>query len=96
VVLLGETGTAIIIYDAFSPNGDTKNDVWNIGNISQYPNCKVKIINAWGNQVFSSDGYPEPWDGTYNGNDLPSGTYYYFIDLGDGSDPLTGPVNIVK
>jgi gliding motility-associated-like protein len=96
VVLLGETGTAIIIYDAFSPNGDTKNDVWNIGNISQYPNCKVKIINSWGNQVFSSDGYPEPWDGTYNGNDLPSGTYYYYIDLGDGSDPLTGPVNIVK
>ncbi len=96
VVLLGETGTVIIIYDAFSPNGDTKNDVWNIGNISQYPNCKVNIINSWGNKVFSSDGYHEPWDGTYNGNDLPSGTYYYFIDLGDGSDPLTGPVNIVK
>ena len=96
VILLGEVSTEIIIYDAFSPNGDTKNDVWNIGNISQYPNCKVKIINSWGNQVFSSDGYPEPWDGTYNGKDLPSGTYYYFIDLGNGSDPLTGPVNIVK
>ncbi|MBN2215134.1 MAG: gliding motility-associated C-terminal domain-containing protein [Bacteroidales bacterium] len=96
VLLLEETVTGIIIYDAFSPNGDTKNDVWNIGNISRYPDCKIKIINSWGNKVFSSDGYHEPWDGTYNGNDLPSGTYYYFIDLGDGSDPLTGSVNIVK
>jgi gliding motility-associated-like protein len=96
VTLLGQGTGAIIIYDAFSPNADTKNDVWNIGNIILFPNCKVKIINSWGNQVFSSNGYAEPWDGTFNGKALPSGTYYYFIDLGDGSESLTGPVNIVK
>ena len=93
---MGEGGNIIIIYDAFSPNGDMRNDFWNIGNIEQFPDCKVKIINSWGNEVFRSDGYSEPWDGKYKGRDLPSGTYYYFIDLGDGSEVMTGPVNIVK
>ena len=96
VTIMGEGGNIIIIYDAFSPNGDMRNDFWNIGNIEQFPDCKVKIINSWGNEVFRSDGYSEPWDGKYKGRDLPSGTYYYFIDLGDGSEVMTGPVNIVK
>jgi gliding motility-associated-like protein len=91
-----QTSTLITIYDAFSPNNDGRNDVWNIGNISLYPDCKVTIFNTWGNEVFSSKGYTEPWDGKYNDKDLPAGTYYYIIDLGDGSDPLSGPVSIVR
>ncbi len=91
-----QTSTDIVIYDAFSPNADGYNDMWNIGNIDLFPQCKVTIFNSWGNQVFSSDGYNEPWDGMYNGSELPSGTYYYVIDLGDGSDAKTGPVSIVR
>lgn len=86
----------LIIYDAFSPfTTPGKNDTWTIENISNYPDCSVKIFNAWGNQVFSSKGYTEPWDGTYNSKKLPAGTYYYVIDPGDGSDIITGTVNIV-
>ena len=85
----------IIIYDAFSPNGDGVNDVWNIGNIEYYPDCNVIIYNSWGVKVFSSKGYKIPWDGTYNGKYLPSGTYYYVIDLSNGKK-YTGTVNIVK
>ena len=87
---------SVILYNAFSPNGDNINDVWNIGNIQDYPNCTVRVFNAWGNEIFSSHGYTKPWDGKYNGKYLPSGTYYYIIDLGDGSKTMTGPVNIVK
>lgn len=86
----------LVIYNAFSPNDDGKNDVWNIGNAASFPNLDIKIFNIWGKEVFSSSGYAEPWDGTYNGNDLPAGTYYYVIDPGDGSDVLNGDVSIVK
>lgn len=86
----------LLIYNAFSPNDDGKNEVWNIGNAGSFPNIKVKIFNIWGKEVFASSGYAEPWDGTYNGNDLPAGTYYYIIDPGDGSDVLSGDVSIVK
>ncbi len=80
-----EPETDMVVYDAFSPNGDGKNDVWHIPGIENYPNCSVKIFNTWGVAVFTSKGYGTPWDGKYKGNDLPSGTYYYVIDPGDGS-----------
>ncbi|MBN1949633.1 MAG: gliding motility-associated C-terminal domain-containing protein [Bacteroidales bacterium] len=87
----------LLIYSAFSPNNDGKNDVWNIRNIDLYPDCIVVILNSWGTKVFESPtGYPEPWDGTYNERELPAGTYYYLIDPGDGSDAFTGPVSIVR
>lgn len=87
----------LVIYDAFSPGKiDGKNDTWVIDNISAYPDIKVKIFNIWGKEVFTSNGYDEPWDGTYQGNELPSGTYYYVIDPGDGTKVLTGAVSIVK
>jgi gliding motility-associated-like protein len=96
VVVILQKSTALIIYDAFSPNNDGLNEVWNIGNIDMFPDCEIAIFNIWGNKVFSSRGYPEPWDGKYNGKNLPAGTYYYIIDLRDGSDPLSGPVSIVR
>jgi gliding motility-associated-like protein len=46
--------------------------------------------------VFYSDGYTNPWDGTYNGKPLPSGTYYYVIDLGNGDVPYKGDVTIIR
>jgi gliding motility-associated-like protein len=91
-----EGKSAITIFNAFTPNGDGYNEVWNIINIGLYPGNTVRIYNSWGNLVFSSDGYEEPWDGTYNGRVLPADTYYYVIDLGDGSDPYTGSVSIIK
>lgn len=91
-----QSSTSLVIYDAFSPNGDGRNDFWNIGNIGLYPDCKLIIFNTWGTKVFSSDGYTDPWDGKYNGKDLPSGTYYYTLDPGDGSKVLSGPVSIVR
>ncbi len=89
-------GSDLVVYDAFSPNGDGRNDVWNIPGIANYPNCTVKIFNTWGVAVFTSKGYGTPWDGKYKGNDLPAATYYYVIDPGDGSADLTGPVSLVK
>jgi gliding motility-associated-like protein len=95
-VTILQTSTDIKIFDAFSPNDDEHNNVWNILNIGLYPNCKVTIYNTWGSKVFSSDGYEEPWDGKFNDKHLPAGTYYYVIDLGDGSNKYSGAVSIVR
>jgi gliding motility-associated-like protein len=96
VTLNSQDACSLFLYNAFSPNDDGKNDVWNIENVASFPDIVVKIFNIWGKEVFDSKGYGTPWDGTYNGNDLPSGTYYYVIDPGDGSGILTGDVSIVK
>ena len=85
----------IEIPTAFTPNGDGKNDLWQIKNIELYPHCNMKIFNRWGNLLFESEGYYEFWNGRYNGNKLPSETYYYILNLGNDTNPKTGPVTLI-
>ena len=86
----------INIPSAFTPNSDGLNDTWILRNIELYPGNSVKILNRWGLVVHESSNYNEPWDGRYNGDDLPSGTYYYVVNLNDGNSALTGPVTLVR
>ena len=89
--------TCFEVPNVFTPNGDGKNDIWNIRGLDSYPDVRVKVFNRWGDSVFESDaGYTYPWDGTYNGKNLPSGTYYYIIALGNGEAVSSGTINIVK
>lgn len=89
--------SCIEIYNAFSPNSDGVNDVWNIKGIENYSTCTVNVYNQWGKKVFSSEGYATPWDGMgTNGKALPADTYFYVIDIGNGDKPYQGAVSIIK
>ena len=84
--------------DGLSPNGDGVNDDWELDFLRGFPNAKVQVFNRWGQKVYEGDGVTEPFNGRHNGSELPVGTYYYVIELNDGSDsePLTGPVTIIR
>ena len=85
-----------------SPNNDSMGDeVWSISGIDKFPGNNVKIFNRWGNLVWEIDGYnntDKSWGGlatrgllvNSDGERLPDGTYFYVIDLGEGSKPLSG------
>lgn len=89
--------TCLIIPNAFSPNGDLINDLWNIGLIELYPEAEIKIFNRWGGTVWRSEkGYPHPWDGRSNGSLLPIDSYHYIINLGPKRKPVIGNVTIVR
>ena len=101
---INEDSTQVILYpevdihSGFTPNSDNINDFWVIGNLQNYPSIEVWIYNRWGEELFYSQGYNQPWDGTYNGNNLPIGTYYYVIDFNKPGFELTtdGPVTILR
>lgn len=81
--------------NTFTPNGDGINDVWLIPEMRDYPQADVSIYDRWGQRVFHSIGYREPFDGA----GLPTATYYWYIqlnDLGGRSDPYTGYITIVR
>ncbi|MBL7696138.1 MAG: gliding motility-associated C-terminal domain-containing protein [Ferruginibacter sp.] len=84
------------IPNTFTPNNDGINDVWSIDYLNTYPDNRVQVFNRAGQLVFESRGYNTPWDGTIKGKPLPFDTYYYIIEPGNGRDPLTGYVTIVK
>jgi len=81
---------------AFTPDGDGYNDTWVLDNIQNYEKAVIQIFNKWGTLIFESGSDYTPWDGSFEGNPLPSATYYYVIDLHKGTAPYTGPVTIVK
>jgi len=85
----------VTIPNAFSPNGDGINDVWNIKNLVTYPESQTEVFNRYGQVVFETNGYAQPWDGKYDGKPLPGGTYYYVIDLKNNLPKLSGWVFIV-
>ena len=87
----------ITIPDAYSPNGDGTNDTFIITNIESYPENDFVVFNRWGNKVYEASPYTnaQAWDGTSQfgsafGEGLPESTYYYVLDLGNGTDPYTG------
>jgi gliding motility-associated-like protein len=86
------------IPEAITPNGDGVNDDWKLEQITlKYPNATVEIFDRWGRQVFkSTGGYKENWNGTYKGNPLPMDSYYYIIDLKNGTSAITGNIAIIK
>ncbi len=84
------------IPNAFSPNGDGVNDVWEIASLSSYPGCTVDVFNRYGQQVFTSKGYTKPWDGTNKGTKLQTGVYYYIINPGNGIKTFSGHVTIIR
>lgn len=85
-----------VIPTAFTPNNDGKNDVWNIKYLDTYPNATVEVFNRFGNKVYASLGYTEPWKGKFNGEDLPVGTYYYIINPNSGRKTISGAVTILR
>ncbi|RMG88123.1 MAG: gliding motility-associated C-terminal domain-containing protein [Bacteroidetes bacterium] len=86
IVMVTVLPRELVIYDGFSPNGDGLNDVLTIKNIEYYPNNHLRIFGRWGNEVYEKQGYrnDQGWTGTFEGYDLPDGTYFYMLDDGEG------------
>ncbi|WP_395052605.1 gliding motility-associated C-terminal domain-containing protein, partial [Flavobacterium sp.] len=85
--------TTCIFPNGISPNGDGKNDTFNLNG------CNVKFIsffNRYGMKINSFSNYTSQWDGTTSdAKNLPDGTYFYSAELTDGN-VKTGWVYIAR
>ncbi len=95
--------TLITVYNGVSANGDRLNDFFLIDCIDYFTNNTVQIFARDGVKVFEQDGYDNitnRFEGFSNVGgsalQLPSGTYFYIIDLGDGRDPQQGYLELVR
>lgn len=90
------------IPEGFSPNGDGINDLFVIRGIDNYPENTFLIYNRWGDKVFEASPYQNTWDGKstegliIGGDELPISTYFYILDLGNGSDVYKGTIYLNK
>ena len=89
-----EPGT---LCNIFSPNGDGINDTLRfIDPNNEFPNNRLEIFDRYGNSVFEANGYDGTWDGTGSNGNLPLGTYFYVLDLGNGTEPQRGWIQIIR
>jgi len=101
----------IYIPNAFSPNGDTLNDIFNISGFA-IKSYSYDIFTRWGEHIFhASANLPIPiigqrnisagigWDGTYKGQQVPEGVYIYqfdVIDIDDNHHKVNGKVMVIR
>jgi gliding motility-associated-like protein len=84
----------LFVPQAFTPDGDGKNDLFVISGLPTGGDNAVTVFNRWGSKVFQQDDYDNTWDGRSNvsgGDKLPRGTYYYILEFkGRDLKPVTG------
>jgi|26BtaG_2_1085354.scaffolds.fasta_scaffold00004_161 gliding motility-associated-like protein len=80
-----------VISQGISPNGDGYNDTLDLTFLNDRTGIKkLQIFNRLGTLVFDQVNYTNQWAGkTNDGNDLPTGTYFYVIEL-NGKDAVYG------
>ena len=81
---------ALATYDVITPNGDNLNDRFVVENAALYANNELAVFNRWGREVYRKKGYDNSWDG----DDLPAGTYFYLFTANGQS--IKGTVQIIK
>lgn len=91
------TTAAVTPAKLFSPDnkGDIGTETWTIDNAYLLDGCEIVIYNREGQKVYTSVGYPTPWNGTANGKPLPDGAYFYIIHFPDNTKK-TGSVTIAR
>ena len=88
-------------YKAFSPNDDDTHEFWEIENIGLYPEAIISIYDRNGSQIYRRRNYINAEGIAFGGKDvegqpIPSGTYYYIINLENGNDVFKGTLTIVR
>ena len=82
VVTINVVPPDLEIPNTFTPNGDGKNDTFQIKGRENYDSIEISIFNRWGDEVYRSKNYKDEWDGA----GLNEGTYFYVLKLKKGSN----------
>ena len=89
----------ILIPNAFTPNGDGKNEVFKLINVTRAQLIEFKIFNRWGTVMFNTVDPEEGWDGRYRNQEQPVGVYGYGIRIkyNDGIiETYRGTVTLIR
>ena len=78
--IISEMVTVIDYPKFFTPNGDGNNDTWNIRGINTQPAAVIYIYDRYGKLLKQLSPTSPGWDGTFNGNRMPSSDYWFTLE----------------
>ena len=88
--------SSVTIFNTFTPNGDRFNDTWGVPEVRFYEGVRISVYDRGGHRVFYTENPDIRWDGTYEGKELPIGSYYWVIEIGETGVTRRGMVNVIK
>jgi gliding motility-associated-like protein len=102
VTLITVEQSAAVVPNVFSPNGDGKNDTFQVDGLF-LEDFSMEILNRWGQTIYETNRADRGWNGGQNNTSdkAPEGTYFYVINFKDrcSSEPnttRTGHVTLVR
>jgi gliding motility-associated-like protein len=87
---------SLTITNAYSPNGDGANDAWGVPELRFYEGVRIGVYDNAGTRLFYTENPDIRWDGTYNGKDMPVGTYYWVIEVIETGEMRRGMLNLIR
>lgn len=89
----------LFVPSAFTPNGDGKNDVFRVTNITFQKLQEFRVFNRWGQEIYSTTDPKKGWDGSWKGVPQDMGSYQYLIRVAypDGYiETYKGDVSLIR
>lgn len=94
-----EPASTLFVPNAFTPNGDGKNEVFKAAGVG-IVSFRMMVFNRWGEKLFESNNIDIGWDGRVNGEKVMNDVYTYLIAYQDIGSPVTrykkGVVAVVR
>jgi gliding motility-associated-like protein len=87
--------SSVTIFNTFTPNGDRINEIWGVPEIRFYEGVRISVYDRGGSRLFYTENPDVRWDGTYNGKELPVGSYYWVIEIGETGETRRGVLNLI-
>jgi gliding motility-associated-like protein len=87
---------AVTIYNTFTPNADRFNETWGVPEIRFYEGARISVYDRGGLRLFYTENPDIRWNGTYNGKEMPVGSYYWVIQIEETGESRRGIVNLLR
>ena len=84
------------IKNVVTANEDGKNDKLIVEDIDRFPDNTISVIDRWGVEVFSHEGYDNSWDFKKGGNYLPAGSYVCIVKFNDSGTVITRTITLIR
>jgi gliding motility-associated-like protein len=88
--------SSLVVANTFTPNGDGKNDKWSVPGLRFYEGARISVFDKDGDRLFYTEIPDQGWDGTFNGKQLPIGSYYWVIEALELGEMRRGILNLIR
>ncbi len=88
--------SSLVVSNTFTPNGDGTNDKWSVPGLRFYEGARISVFDKDGDRLFYTEIPDQGWDGTFNGKELPIGSYFWVIEALELGEIRRGLLNLIR